>query len=507
MKAEDRSGKSIKNMTYGMGAQLLQSIFPFISRTVFIHVLGESYLGINGLFSSILSVLSLAELGIGNVVVFSLYKPLASEDTDRLGAYVNFYKVIYRTIAAVVLGVGLILLPFIPYLVKLPDNIDHLYLYYILYVINSAVSYLYVYKSSIINADQKEYIVSVYTTLSTALMYIVQCVVLLLFRSFTGYLISQLIFTFGLNFALSKKADKIYRIDYKNCPVLSKQDKRDIFTKTKAMLSYKLGSVFLNSTDSVYISTLVSTIIVGLYTNYTILENFLNKFINILYNGLYASVGNLNATKGEEKQKMIFNVLMLAFMYIGTAAFNGYFLISSKIIEVWIGKTYCMETLAVLALALRFYMPIILYPVWMYRNTTGLFEETKGILIYAGVLNLVLSFFLGKSLGLAGILFATSISRLFTSFWYEPVVLYRKIFSKSHVGEYFLNVLFSIFTISVSVGCCLFVEKYVLSGIWAQIIAEGSLCIAVPFVIYLLRYRKTAEATYLVEIAKRKLGR
>ena len=155
MKAEDRSGKSIKNMAYGMGAQLLQSIFPFISRTVFIYVLGESYLGINGLFSSILSVLSLAELGIGNVVVFSLYKPLAAGDKDRLGAYVNYYKVIYRTIAAVVLGVGMIVLPFIPYLVKLPDNIDHLYLYYILYVINTAISYLYVYKSSIINADQK----------------------------------------------------------------------------------------------------------------------------------------------------------------------------------------------------------------------------------------------------------------------------------------------------------------------------------------------------------------
>lgn len=507
MRAEDRTGKSIKNMLYGAGASIFQSIFPFVSRTVFIYVLGEVYLGINGLFSSVLSVLSLAELGIGNVVVFSLYKPLAENDIQKLGAYVNFYKKIYRNISAVVFSFGMLLVPFIPSLVKLPDNIEHIYLYYILYVINSALSYLYVYKSSIINADQKEYVVSIYTTVSTALMHIVQCIILIIFKNFTGYLVVQVLFTFILNFALSRKADKLYRIDYKNSDVLSEEEKKNILKKTKAMLSYKLGGVFLNSTDSVYISTLVNTITVGLYTNYTILESFLNKFINIIYNGLYASVGNLNVTEGEKKRKNIFNILMALFGYIGTVAFAGYFVVSGKIIEVWLGKSYCIEMSAVLALAVRFYMPIILYPIWMYRNTTGIFEETKRILIYAGILNLIMSYILGKQYGLAGILFATTISRIVTSFWYEPVVLYRKIFPHSKVIEYFANVLFSMLSVGITVGCCMFLEYYILGSIWVHIIVEMLICVVIPFLLYSIRYMGTQEMSYIAGLVRNKLAR
>lgn len=492
---------------YGTGASLMQSIFPFISRTVFIYVLGEAYLGINGLFSSILSVLSLAELGIGNVVIFSLYKPLAENDTERLSSYIAFYKTVYRLIAAVVFAVGMALVPFIPHLVKLPENIDHLYLYYILYVINSALSYLYVYKTSIINADQKQYVVSIYTTVAMALMHIAQCVVLIIFRNFTAYLVIQVIFTFAQNYALSRKADKLYKLDYKAAVPLSKAEKKEILGKTKAMLSYKLGGVFLNSTASIYISTLVNTVIVGHYNNYTILENFLNKFINIVYNALNASVGNLNATAGEEKKKSVFNALMLMFGYIASVALAGYFVVSSKVIEVWVGRSYCIETLAVFALALRFYMPIILYPIWMYRNSTGLFEETKGILIYAGILNVILSYFLGKQMGLAGILLSASIARLLTSFWYEPVVLYKRIFAHSRVSEYFLNVGFSILCVLMTGVCCWCAEEFLLKGVWLSIIFEVFICIAVPSVLYFVRYRKKDAFIYLVETVKRKLGR
>lgn len=507
MKADDRSGKSIKNMLYGTGASVIQSVFPFISRTVFIYVLGASYLGINGLFSSVLSVLSLAELGIGNIVVFSLYKPLAENDMERLGSYIAFYKTIYRIIAGVVFAVGMILVPFIPYLVKLPDNIDHLYWYYILYVINASLSYLYVYKSSIINADQKQYIVSVYTTVATVLMHIVQCVTLVIFRNFTVYLVTQVIFTFAQNYALSRKADKLYKIDYKVCVPLSKAEKKEILVKTKAMLSYKLGGVFLNSTASIYISALVNTVTVGFYTNYIILENLLNKLINIVYDALYASVGNLNATEGEGKRKSVFNAVMLMFGLIATVGFAGFFVVSSKVIEVWIGKEYRIGMLAVFALALRFYMPIVLYPIWMYRNSTGLFEETKGILIYAGIINIILSYFLGKQMGLAGILLAASISRALTSFWYEPVVLYKRIFTQSRVSEYFLNVGFSVCCVLVTVACCWLAEQYLLKGIWACLLSEILICIFVPLILYFIRYRKKEEFGYLVETVKRKLGR
>lgn len=503
----NRGSKSLKNLLYGTGAQILQSIFPFISRTVFIYTLGEAYLGVSGLFSSILAVLSLAELGIGNIVVYSLYKPLAEGNHDRVSAYIEFYKKIYRLIAGVVFGVGVLLIPFIPYLVKLPENMEHLYLYYILYVMNSAISYLYIYKSSVINADQKQYIVSIYTTVSTALMNIVQCVILLLFHNFILYLLIQLIFTFLLNFSLSRKADKLYSLKGPVQEYLTKEEKKEIFSNTRAMLSYKLGGTFLNSTDSMFISVLVNTIIVGLYTNYTILEGFLNKFINIVYDALYAGVGNLNVTESGKKQKDIFNVLTLVFTWIGTIGFAGYYLAANNVIRIWIGESYCIDNISVFALALRFYMPIILYPVWIYRNSTGLFQETKNILIYAGILNLILSYPLGKWFGLAGILFATSISRVLTSFWYEPVILYKKIFINSRVREYFINIIYSMIIVIFTITLNQFAEMFVRGGVLIHFLHESVLSVAVPSCAMLLRYRKTAELKYLINIIYTKRGR
>ena len=192
---ENRSNKSTKNLLYGIIAQLVQSVFPFIARIVFIYTLGQSYLGISSLFTSILTVLSLAELGLGNTVIYTLYKPVAERDHEKIIALINFYKVVYSCVAITVIFIGIGLIPFLKYLINLPDGIEHLYLYYILYVLNSALSYLFVYKTAVIDADQKRYIISKYTTISMVLLYITQIVSLLLFHSFLFYLLIQISFS------------------------------------------------------------------------------------------------------------------------------------------------------------------------------------------------------------------------------------------------------------------------------------------------------------------------
>lgn len=507
MEETSRSKKSIKNLIYGVGSQVVLTLIPFITRTIFISQLGEAYLGVNSLFTSILSVLSLAELGIGNIVVYSLYKPLAQKETSKITALVKFYRRIYSGIAFTVLMVGVALLPFLQYLVKLPSNMDHLRLYYFLFVLNSAISYLYVYKTSIINADQKQYIVSLYTSIAAVGQNIAQIIILLCFKNFLMYLLVQLAFTFILNVCMSRKADKLYGIKINEASELSKEEKRKIINDTKSMVVYKMGGTFLNSTDSIYISTLISTITVGLYTNYVVLENVLNKFINLIYDAMYASVGNLNTTNDDKKKKEVFDSICLLFFIIGTIGFSGYFSVVNNIVKLWIGDKYCLDTLTVFSLSLRFYLPIILYPIWMYRNTTGLFKETQNILIYAGVLNLVLSFVLGKHVGLAGIIFATSISRFFTSFWYEPWILYKKIFVKNSYWEYIGQVAFSGLVIILTCFCAYKIGEVVCFSFFIQLVVKGTLCIIIPLCLYCAVYVRSRQMRYLISVFVRNIRR
>ena len=448
--SNSRVNKVIKNFVYGAGAQVLLTLFPFVNRTIFIYTLGVDYLGISGLFSSILSVLSMAELGIGNIVIYSLYKPVAEGNKERIRGLIGFYKKIYYIIAFVIMSVGLALVPFLSYLINLPEQMEHLVLYYILYLVNSSASYLCVFKISIIRADQKEYLVSVYTTVGTMLMYVVQMACLLFLKNYTMYLIIQIIFTFGTNYLLSAKAEKDYPYIRKCRDTIDLNEKKQIMTDTFAMMKYKVGGVLLNSTDNMFISKLIGTRTVGFYNNYLTLEKTLNQIINVIYNSVYTSVGNINAIEKEEKKKNTFDLLVYIFVWIATFATVGFISAVDDLVAVWIGSDYCLERAAVIALSINFYLPIVLYPVWMYRNTTGLFNETKNILLYASLLNVFFSYVFGRKWGLAGILIATSVSRCLTSFWYEPYVLYKKIFPNNTFSEYFIMIAKSVIIVFVS---------------------------------------------------------
>ena len=491
-----RKKNSIKNFLFGFGTQIIQTIFPFITRTIFIKTLGESYLGVSSLFTSILTVLSLAELGLGDILIYSLYKPIAEKNKERIASLLDFYKVVYQIIAGIVFIVGLLLVPILPLLINLPSDIPNITFYYIIYVLNSALSYLFVYKTSIIRADQKQYIINIYTAIFTVILNVVQIIVLLIANNFTLYLVVQLCCTFTQNYLLSKKVDSIYDLKIKH-PKISYKEQKRIFSDTKYMLMYRLGGTFLNSTDSIYISTLIGTVTVGYYINYNSLISLLESFVRILNSSVTASVGNINAVESKEFQKKVFDVLILIFFWIATIGIIGYSTLADSIIILWLGEAFRIDYFSILALGVRFYMPIILFPIWIYRNTTGLFKETKGILLYAGILNLILSYIFGKWLGLAGILIATSVSRLCTSFWYEPYILYKKEFYDYHLREYFLKAGYSFILGGVGIICvdsiCCMINNMAL-----KIIISVVFSILIPTVGFVIGFYRSDEFQYLV---------
>ena len=417
---DSRLGNTLRNFKFGAAAQLVVTLLGFVSRTVFIRVLGMEYSGVNGLYTSILDVLSLTELGLADVVIYSLYKPLAEGDTDRLAALMGYYKVIYRYIALAVGVIGLCLVPFLRVLVKSQIDRFHLVLYYLMFLANSVCSYLLVYKASIIQADQKRYLISKYNMLFKLLATLLQIVLLLVLRNFTVYLSIQIGMTVVNNLYVSRKADRLYPC-LREKRELPKEEKKAIFRDVRHMFSYKAGGQLLTGTDNLYISSMISTATVGIYDNYTMIQTMVvSAFTNTLNQAVLGSIGNLNATGTQEQKKRIFDVYSLVFSWITTFCALSLLALYNPFIRIWAGEDWLLPMSTVAVICLNYFLPNVLTPVWSYRNTTGLFRETRNILLYAAGINLVLSYFMGLRWGLTGILAATAVSRVLASFWYEP---------------------------------------------------------------------------------------
>ena len=484
-----------KNFRFGVAAQIVITLLGFVSRTIFIRVLSEDYLGVNGLYASILNVLSLTELGLSDIVVYSLYKPLAEGDEKQLTALMGYYKTIYRVIALAVAVIGLALVPVLRLLVKSEIDQYHLVLYYLMFLTNSVCSYLLVYKSSIIHADQKRYLISGYEMLFKFLTVALQVVCLLAFRNFTVYLFIQIAMTVTNNLFISRKADQLYPFLKKKEP-LDQEKKKSIFRDVRYMFSYKAGGQLLNSTDNLYISSLISTATCGLYDNYLMIQGMVSAYTTIISQSVLGSLGNLNATAEPRQKKQVFDAYSMAFTWIATFCSAALLVMYNPFILLWAGEKWLLPMQTVAVICLNFFLPNVLVPVWNFRNTTGLFRETKNILLYAAAINLVLSYLLGVRWGLTGILAATSVSRLLTSFWFEPYILHKKVFATSSM-PFFLRQAVHLAIVAVSFLLISWVSRLASLGPWGDFFLKGILCVIIPNVLVLAVNGKTESFRYL----------
>ena len=266
MNKHSRTGNAMINALTGSAMQIVNVVLGFISRTIFIYLLNSDYLGVNSLYTNILTVLSFAELGIGSAIVFSLYKPIADKDKTKIQALMKLYKKAYCFIGISVLVMGLCVIPFLPYIIReKPDIKENLTLIYILFLINTSASYFCSYKKTLITANQKDYIVQIYTRIFQLVQIVLQSVFLFFTHQYLTYLVIYIVCTLGQNIALSIKADKMYPfITEKNNAKLSENETKQIFANVKALFVYKIGSVVLNGTDNIIISAIINVGTVGM---------------------------------------------------------------------------------------------------------------------------------------------------------------------------------------------------------------------------------------------------
>ena len=495
MDSTSRTKNSIRNMTFGITTQCIVLLINFISRSIFIYVLGIEYLGINGLFSNILSILSLADLGMGTAMMYSMYNPLANRDEKKLAALTRYFKRIYIIIALSITVIGLALLPFLRDLVILEQPIKYLELYYLLFLADSVASYLFSYKTLIIYSDQKMYLLKMYSFAFVIIKFLVQTVIIFTTHNYILYLTIQVICTFLSNMCSAKKADKIYPYINKE-ETLEDSEKKKIFSDIKAIFLYKIGGVILNSTDNIIISVIIGTIFVGYYSNYTMIVNSILIFTTTIFNSIHSSVGNLNTSNDREYQYKIFNTLNFAAFWIFGFCSICLYVLFNDFISLWVGEKYILGTAVVQMIVFNFYLAGILNPINVFKDTTGLFKSTRYIPILSALINIAFSIILGKTMGMFGIFAATAIARLSTNFVVEPRVLMKEYFDKKSIGYYVKSILyFGVLIISLIVTymtCSLINGGDILGFIMKMIV-----CAILPNTIFLLVFFKTDEFKFI----------
>lgn len=487
---------SIKNSVVSIAIQMITILVNFVSRTVLIKTMGEQYLGINGLFGNILNMLSLAELGIGSTITYWLYKPMAENDEARLGTLMSVYAKIYNAIGMIVLVIGVSLTPFLGFLMKETPDIPHLTFIYVLYVLNMASSYFFAYKSTLINVAQKNYIVNIVKFCFYMVCSALQILILIFTRNYILYFTTAIISSIAGNMVVSAIAEK--RFPFLKNPVkgkLTTEEKTEIKKDVSAIFFHNIGSFVLTSTDNMIISKFIGVIEVGLYSNYTMVTHALQSMLNLIFNSLTSSIGNLMNAVGKEKSYGTFKNIFFATSWLVGFCCVCLYVLFNPFITLWLGEKYVFDDYVVFFIVLNFYLMFIRRPANTFKHCAGLFRNDKYKPFIESAINLVTSVLLVKVCGIGGVFMGTAISTVTACLFVEPYILYKH-FYKRNVMEYVL-LLFKYVSVTVlSVLVIKLLAMPVHKITYLSFLYQIILCAVIPNALFYLFFRKTAEMDY-----------
>lgn len=495
-----RAEKLLKNTVVGVLSQGIAAVTGAIVQFVFLKYMIQEYLGARGLFSSILEFLSLAELGIGLVLVYSMYQPIAEKDERKLIALTQFYRRAYNLIAGMIFGFGMCLMPFLPFFIEDMDAVPHARLIYFLYLVSSASSYLWVYKLSILNADQRVYIIHVYSLVFSLIQCAFQVVLLVTTHNFFAFLIIQTVCVVAKNILISRKAEKLYPfLKTKEKIKLSREEKNGIYKNVFAMFNHRVGATVLGSTDNLLISKFIGIIYCGFYSNFKMIIALMNSFINQFFNAMLSSVGSMNASESKETVYNTFKYLHFLSFWVYTFCTVSFIELANpvllKVLEM-MGvehvEEYTFGFPTVLMIGLNFYVVGIRKVPLTFKEAMGLLWNDRYKPIIEALLNIVVSVACIRSMGIAGIFFGTIFSMAATSLWVEPLVLFRHGFQRS-MGEFWRRNFVYLFFSGGLIALTHFVDtRFVLTG-WTDVFAKLGVCLVIPNGIIAVCFCRTRE--------------
>ncbi len=504
-----RTKYTIYNSIASLIFYFITIIIGLVNRKCLITLLGIEYQGINGLFSNVLSMLSIAELGIGITIIYHLYRPLAEHDTQMTKCLMAFYKKCYNVIALVVAGCGLLFIPFLPYFVpdySLPQSLNQIYIWFLL---DSVCSYLFTYKRSILIADQKNYIVTFCDILYQLTSKLGQVAVLLVTENFILYLITMVICRLAENFLLNFLVLWKYPfLKEKTEDKLPAYILEDIKKKVKGTIFHKMGSFFVLGVDNILISRFFGLAVVGIYSNYQLIINTLKNVAVQFVTAATAGVGHLLVEKDEEKNYGIFCQLQLVNAGIMNFSASGLFCVVTPLIQFIFGEELVFSDIVVFSLAVKFYITGMRQVYAVFKEAAGILYEDRFIPLIESALNVVASLVCLHFFGVIGVFIGTIISS-FALFGYTyPVLVYKGLLKRT-IKEYSINLLHltAIAVLSMIVSY-LFVNTFYIDTLFIRIIFNCLVCCIIPnFLFYLLYARRKLEWQELLTRIQKRITR
>lgn len=433
----NRTKNATRNIFFGIILKLYHILVPFLMRTAMIYLLGVEYLGLDSLFTSILSVLNLAELGVGSAMVYSMYRPIIRDDGKTICALMNLYKRYYRMIGLVVLASGLILCPFVPKLIagSTPAGIN-IYILYLLNLGSTVLSYwLFAYKNCLLQAHQRSDIVSKIMLIVQTGRYVLQFVLLFLTHNYYLYLIVTLLSQAVINVVTSIVADKMYP-QYRAIGVLDKAAKKDINHRITDLFTAKIGAVIVDSVDTIVISAFLGLTVLAVYQNYFYILTAITGLINVIMTSCLAGIGNSIATESKEKNYRDLRTFTLIIVWIAGICTALLLTMFQPFIKLWVGEKYMFEFSAVVCFCVYFFVKQINTLLNLYKDAAGMWHEDRFRPLVTAAANLIMNLIMVQFWGVYGILLSTVLSMLFVGMPWILRNLFTVLFDRAELRNY-----------------------------------------------------------------------
>ena len=502
----ERTKNATRNITYGIIQKIYSIIVPFLMRTIMIYFMGVQYLGLDSLFTSILQVLNLAELGVGSAMVYGMYKPIVEDDKVTICALMKIYRLYYRVIGGIIAVIGVVLTPFIPVLVKsdLPSELN----IYILYLLNLAATvcsyWLFAYKNCLLQAHQRTDVVSKITLVINTIQYVVQFLLLFIFKNYYFYVITLLIGQAAINIVTAIVVNKIYP-EYKAQGKLSKNSIHDINNRVKDLFTAKIGSVVVNSADSIIISSFLGLTALAIYQNYYYIITAVIGIVSVIFNSCTAGIGNSIIVESKEKNYNDLKKFTFIISWIAGFCICALLCLFQTFMEIWVGKDLMLEFSAVICFCCYYFVYEINSLLILYKDAAGIWHKDRFRPLITALTNLVLNLILVNFIGIYGVLLSTVISTLLIGFPWLVRNLFSEIFHispKEYLYKLLKYVIIVIITAIITYMLCSLVKGEASIII---LIIKAIICAIVSNLLFFMFYRKNEEMNETIDLVKKML--
>jgi len=498
---ESRTKKSIRNIIISVAMLLISFIINFIYRRLFVEVFDVQYLGVTSIFTNVTSLLSLAELGFGAAVMYALYRPMLTNDTCMVAQIIKYFKKIYYIIASVVMVMGLLIIPLLPYIIKdMPNLTPNVYIMYIFYLTGTVLSYFNAYKTTLLQSDQKEYIVKIVVTIVSIGTKVLIILLLLFIKSFYVVLVIENSVNIITNAVLTLIINKRYPFLKQKTEKISLNMRKSIKKYTASMFTHKLGGVILSITDILLISIFFGATSNGYYANYLLVTTSINSVINVFYSGMQASLGQCVAENNQEKTFELFKIINLLCVWIAFFTTAGILFVSKSFVILWLGQEYVVDNFLLLMISLSFLLENMSRSSGLFISATGVFNKTAYLSIIYAFANFGFSLLFIWLIGIPGVFLGTVVARLIVF----PVENYYlcKYGIKIKVIEFYKKLF-----LQIVVGLLGFFALYGLSLVKIEnniltLIYRLAMVILVPNILFIIVYYRTNELKSIFKILK-----